>query len=120
MILCVTWKKTLATTPENKVKNAIKAWFKREGIFYWSAAAGPFSAHGVSDILALHEGVLYALEVKAPGKRGNATPHQLRFIAAVTASGGIGAVVDTLDAVKELFNVDTARKESDSPKVKKP
>jgi len=110
----------LATTPENKVKNAIKAWLKREGIFYWSAAAGPFSTHGISDILALHNGVLYALEVKAPGKVANATPHQLRFIAAVKAGGGIGAVVDTLDAVKELIHADTTRKARNSTQVKKP
>jgi hypothetical protein len=110
----------LATTPENRVKNAIKAWFKKEGIFYWSAAAGPFSTHGISDILALHNGVLYALEVKAPGKAGNATPHQLRFIAAVKASGGIGAVVDTLDAVKELIHVDTTRKTRHRTEVKEP
>lgn len=110
----------MASTPENKVKNAIKAWFKKEGIFYWSAAAGPFSTHGVSDILALHEGVLYALEVKAPGRRGNATPHQLRFIAAVEASGGIGAVVDTLDAVKELINVGHTERTRRRTQVKEP
>jgi hypothetical protein len=95
----------LATTPENTVKARIKAWLKREGVFYWSAAAGPFSSHGISDILAVKDGVFYAIEVKAPGKAGNATPHQLRFIAAIKAAGGRGAVVDTLDAVKELFHV---------------
>lgn len=100
----------MATTPENRVKAQIKKWLKDQGIFYWSAAAGPYSTHGISDILALHQGMLYALEVKAPGKVRNATTHQQRFIASVRAGGGIGAVVDTLDAVKELFHhADTAR-----------
>lgn len=108
----------MATTPENRVKAAIKKWLRDQGIFYWSAAAGPFSTHGISDILALHNGVLYALEVKAPGKSNNATPHQRRFIAAVQAAGGQGAVVDTLDAVKELFHAScSTRKESSSLKT---
>jgi hypothetical protein len=107
-------KKPLKETP---VKNAIKNWLKKEGIFYWSAAAGPYSTHGISDILALHRGVLFALEVKAPGKAGNATVHQLRFIDAVRAAGGQGAVVDTLDAVKELFNASHTPRKCDCVKA---
>lgn len=110
----------MATTPENLVKGRIKKWLKDQGIFYWSAAAGPYSTHGISDILALHEGVLYALEVKAPGKQGNATVHQKKFIAAIKASGGIGAVVDTLESVKELFDVNTTRQTSDRTQAKEP
>ena len=86
----------------------------RQGMI--GVVSNPWS--GISDILALHNGVLYALEVKAPGKSNNATPHQRRFIAAVQAAGGQGAVVDTLDAVKELFHAScSTRKESDSLKT---
>ena len=110
----------MATTPENRVKAAIKKWLRDQKIFYWSAAAGPYSTHGISDILALHDGVMYALEVKAPGRAGHATVHQLRFIDAIIAAGGRGAVVDTLDAVKELFDVTTTQQERRSPQVKEP
>lgn len=107
----------MATTPENRVKNAIKKWLKDEKIFYWSAAAGAFSVHGISDLLALHNGVLYAIEVKAPGKTNNTTPHQKKFLERVNASGGVGVVVDNLDAVKEVFRVGVARQKSGSPKT---
>lgn len=110
----------MATTPENRVKAAIKNWLKKEGIFYWSAAAGPYSTHGISDILAIHRGVFYAIEVKAPGKAGNATIHQHRFIEAVRAAGGQGAVVDTLDAVKELFHVSPRKPERHRAQAQEP
>jgi hypothetical protein len=50
---------------------------------------------GVSDIIALHQGKLYALELKAPG--GRPTELQLEFIDAVKANGGYGVVADSLN-----------------------
>jgi len=51
---------------------------------------------GVSDILALHQGKFFALELKAPG--GRATEAQLEFLADVDANGGFTCVAEGLDA----------------------
>src|SRR5690349_5877207 len=50
---------------------------------------------GVSDLLLLHQGTLYALELKAPG--GRPTASQLAFIADVQKAGGHGVVAEDLD-----------------------
>lgn len=50
---------------------------------------------GVSDILALHDGKFFALELKAPG--GRATEAQLSFIADVERAGGFTAVAEGID-----------------------
>ena len=73
----------MKTTPEKEdaVKRRIKKWLKDQGVFHWSNAAGPYSVHGIPDLMAVREGILYGIEVKRPG--GKPTPHQLRFIAAI-------------------------------------
>jgi hypothetical protein len=50
---------------------------------------------GVSDILALHHGKFFALELKAPG--GRPTEDQLAFISDVQANGGFTCVAEGLD-----------------------
>lgn len=50
---------------------------------------------GVSDIVALHDGKFFALELKAPG--GRATEAQLEFIADVEKAGGFTAVAEGVD-----------------------
>lgn len=50
---------------------------------------------GVSDIIALHDGKFYALELKAEG--GTPSENQLKFIARVNDSGGFAVWVVGLD-----------------------
>ncbi len=50
---------------------------------------------GVSDILALHHGKFFALELKAPG--GRASEAQLEFISDVQANGGFTCIAEGLD-----------------------
>lgn len=111
----------MATTPENRVKRQIKDWLKKEGIFHWSNAAGPYSIHGIPDIMAVRDGVLLGIEVKAPGKLKNATPHQIKFIAQLEASGCLGRIVDDLSQVQEMVrHVDYSREERSRVKAKEP
>lgn len=91
-------------TKETVVKNQIKKWLKAEGIFYFSAAAGPYSTHGISDILCLHRGVFVAVEVKAPGKLNGATENQKAFIAKVIEHGCHGFVTDSLASCQAEFS----------------
>jgi Holliday junction resolvase len=104
----------MATTPENRIKRQIKDWLKEEGIFHWSNAAGPYSVHGIPDIMAVRNGIVLGIEVKAPGKLKTATPHQKRFIAQLRAAGAIARVVDTLSQVQEMIaDADITRQEYD-------
>jgi hypothetical protein len=50
---------------------------------------------GVPDIIAIHEGRCYALELKAEG--GRATPKQLEAIAAMEAAGAYCCIAEGLD-----------------------
>ena len=50
---------------------------------------------GVPDIIAIHDGRVYALELKAEG--GRATPKQQEAIAAMEAAGAFTAIAEGLD-----------------------
>ena len=50
---------------------------------------------GVSDLVAVHRGRIFALELKAPG--GSATETQLKFIADMERAGASTCVADGLD-----------------------
>lgn len=51
---------------------------------------------GVSDIIAVHAGKIFALELKAPG--GRATDDQLKFISEIDRAGAFTALAEGLDA----------------------
>lgn len=55
---------------------------------------------GVSDIIALHQGKFFALELKAPG--GKPTQLQLSFLEAVRSNGGF---VDIAEGLEEALNI---------------
>ena len=50
---------------------------------------------GVPDVIAIHEGRCFALELKAEG--GRATPQQLAAAAAMEAAGAFTAIAEGLD-----------------------
>jgi len=51
---------------------------------------------GVSDLILLHRGRFFALELKAPG--GRPTEAQLEFASNVNAAGGLSCIASGLDA----------------------
>jgi len=93
----------MATTPENRVKNQIKKWLTEKGFYFFSAAAGPFSVHGVPDIIVCANGRFVGIEVKAPGKETNTTPNQDLHIKRIKDSGGVAFVASSVDTVKIMF-----------------
>ena len=105
---------------ETPVKKQVKAWLDERGILNWPASAGPYSVSGLSDRMALHDGIFYAIEVKRPGEKGKAKPLQLRFINNVIKAGGRGAVVDCVEDLEELFNASPTPTESVSSKATQP
>ncbi len=82
----------MATTPENRVKAAIKKWLTKEGFYFFSAAAGPFS-----------DGTFVGIEVKAPGKEDNLTANQQLHQRRIKDNGGIAIIASSVDTVIQAF-----------------
>lgn len=107
-------------TPEAKVKKEIRDWMKGEGIFSFMPVSNGMGMHGVSDVIAcvpvtitpdmvgLEVGVFFAVETKAPGKRGHknrgASVLQVRFMKNVAKAFGFAMVADCVEEVKEIIS----------------
>ena len=81
----------MATTPEGKVKDKIKAIINSRGMYVMPFQQGT-GMNGVSDFLAVIDGYFVAIEAKA-GK-GKPTELQKRFLANVVKNGGVALVVN--------------------------
>ena len=94
-------------TPESKVKKDIAKFLKGIGAWYFLPVSNGLGRHGVPDIIVCHKGFFYALEVKAEGKRNHkdrgATPLQMIQINEIKAAGGVAAVVDCVEEVREMI-----------------
>lgn len=93
----------MSTTPEGRVKKAIKEYLTARGAYWYMPVSNGMGRVGAPDIIACHQGKFLGIEVKAPGKRRNTTPNQDRELAAIAAAGGVSVVVDDVEQVKELF-----------------
>jgi hypothetical protein len=81
------------TTPEGRVKAAIKARLAEGGWLRVPIVASWMSQSGVSDLLCCAKGGRFAaIEAKADSK-GRLTPLQAAFLAEVSRRGGAAAVV---------------------------
>ena len=94
----------MASTPEGKVKNAIKKLLDTKGIWHFSPVSNGMGRHGIPDIICCWNGRFLAIECKAPGKRGNTSVLQDREIAAIKGANGLAVVVDDVEQLKELIN----------------
>lgn len=93
----------MATTPEGRVKAAIKAYLKAKGA-YWSMPIGTgFGSSGVPDFLICYRGNFVAIEAKAPGKRHCTTAAQKRNLVEIISNGGRAVVVDDASQLDEIF-----------------
>ena len=96
------------TTPEATVKSACVKALKAEGWWYYFAVAGPYSTHGIPDIMCCKNGQLLGVEVKAKGKRNNTTENQNRVLRELIAAGAWAIVVDDpqqlIDFLKDKSN----------------
>lgn len=95
------------TTPEAKVKAAVRAWLKARGIWYCMPIGSGYGTSGVPDFLCSWRGRFLAIETKAPGRRNNTTALQRMQIEAIEASGGTAVVIDDpaqLDVLDKEFS----------------
>lgn len=80
------------STPESKVKKAVKAMLKDHGIYFFMPTTGGYGRSGVPDIIACYEGQFLAIECKA-GKN-EPTALQKREMQKIQDSGGMVMVVN--------------------------
>lgn len=106
--------------PEQDIQRAVIQHLRQRGmpgIVYWHTPNGAFYGGkrnakgvaiqgaimsglgvraGVADLIAVHAGKIYALELKAPG--GRASEAQMQFISDIDRAGAFTALVEGLDA----------------------
>jgi len=90
-------------TPEGKVKELCKRVLKMEGIWYYMPVQNGMGVVGIPDIIACWKGRFLAIETKAPGKRSNTTPNQVRVLAEIAAHGGLSIVVDDVEQLIDFL-----------------
>ena len=100
------------STPEGKVKEAIKRLIKAAGWYWFMPVSNGLGKHGIPDIIACKPtvitpdmvgqrvGLFVGIECKAPGKLGTVTPLQERELKAIEAAGGIAVLADNASYVE--------------------
>lgn len=77
---------------QKSVKPVVRRLLDKYHWFWWGHPASMFGKSGISDTLAIHNGVFLAIESKFGGKK--ATAKQIGYLNSVTAEGGFGLVVN--------------------------
>jgi len=85
------------TTPEKKVKEAIKRALKKYKIYYFMPATGGYGRSGVPDFICCAKGKFLAIEAKAGGNQ--LTALQAKEIAGIREAGGIALVFNEENVV---------------------
>ena len=88
-------------TPETSIKTAIKDYLNLKRVFWWYNLAGIGAYKGLPDIFAIHKGVIYGIEVKAP--RGRLSDYQIDFGSRFGDAGGKFIVARSLDDVMAVI-----------------
>lgn len=100
----------MATTPEGKVKAAVKKLLDARGIWYFMPAANGFGKVGIPDFICCWRSYFLAVETKAPGKEKNLTENQKRRIEEIEEHGGYAVVVSSAEDLNyHLDNLELAQ-----------
>lgn len=93
----------MATTPEGKVKVAVRKILDAAGVYYFMPPGMGLGRAGIPDIICCMNGFFVAFELKA-GK-GKTTALQDREIAAINTHGGRAYVINesNLDDIHEII-----------------
>lgn len=93
-----------ASTPEGKVKAAVKKLLAARSAYMFSPMTHGFGASGVPDIVACYRGVFVGIECKAGGRKP--TMLQVRNIEQIVLAGGIALVINenNLNALSEALD----------------
>lgn len=92
----------MATTPEGKVKDAVKKWLRERGYWFYMPVQNGMGVQGIPDFIICAAGQFIAIETKAPGKRNNTTANQKARIAEIEQANGVAVVIDNPEQLKDL------------------
>jgi hypothetical protein len=87
------------TTPETRLKRAIKQYLGYRGWFVRHIIQGMGAYRGIPDILATKGGLTIEIEAKAP--KGRQSEHQIKYQADLEAHGG------TYLLIKDISELET-------------
>lgn len=105
----------MARTPEAAVKDAVKAWLKARGWWWFMPVSNGMGVVGLPDFICIRPvvvtpemvgitlGMFVGIETKAPGKLNNLTPNQRNRLAEIAAHGGGAHVVSDTDALDDIY-----------------
>ena len=96
----------MASTPEGKVKAAVKKVLQARGIWFFMPMQNGFGVVGIPDFICCWKGQFLAIETKAPGKRGATTANQDRKLQEIKEHGGWSIVVDDAVQLIEFLNTE--------------
>lgn len=82
----------MATTPEGKVKKAVKALLDAAGAYSFRPVSNGMGAMGVPDVIGVLRGRFIGVEVKA-GK-GKPTELQLQALRRIHEAGGLALIIN--------------------------
>ena len=94
----------MASTPEGKVKDAVKKLLKSRGIWWYCPVQNGMGVVGIPDFICCWDGKFLAVETKAPGKRANTSANQDARINEIRLAKGLAIVVDDVRQLEELLN----------------
>jgi Holliday junction resolvase len=90
---------------ESVLQNKILAYLRDEVGGYWIKIHGSsYQSRGEPDIVGVHKGIFYAFEIKREDGKGIVSELQLYKIKKIKEAGGVAMVINSLTAVKEIFD----------------
>lgn len=93
--------------PEEKLKAEIKAYLKQIGAWFFMPVPMGYGRDGIPDFICCWHGKFYAIETKAPHRRGEkdggCTVWQKRELDGIAAAEGIALVAYSPDDVKNVL-----------------
>lgn len=91
----------MATTPEGRIKNRLKAMLKKHSVWFYMPQAGVFGRAGIPDFVLIVEGRFIGVECKA-GRQKRPTQLQRVAMEGIEKAGGKCFVVYDYDTQDEL------------------
>lgn len=96
----------MASTPEGRVKDAVKKVLKDRGIWYFMPMQNGFGHVGIPDFICSWKGRFLAIETKAPGKERTVTPNQERCLSDIQIKGeGLAIVISDAATLASWLDV---------------
>jgi hypothetical protein len=94
----------VASTPEGKVKSAIKKMLKEWGIWFYMPVQNGMGVVGIPDFICCWDGKFLAIEAKAKGKISTLTANQKNRIREIKDANGFALVIDDPANLEEWLN----------------